>query len=88
MKENLTVSELLEVLNSLGQSMLQLPQTAPMCSLTAKTIIILKKVSAGVFGNLIPKFHRRQQRELDFSFFLRNPSFNYKVKINSLQRSR
>lgn len=70
MKGNLTVSELLEVLNSLGQSMLQLPQTAPMCSLTAKSIIILKKVSAT--GIWEPQNSTKDNKEnfLFFFFFL------------------
>lgn len=69
MKGNLTVSELLEVLNSLGQSMLQLPQTAPMCSLTAKSIIILKKVSATGIWEPYSKIPPKTTKRTFFFFF-------------------
>lgn len=52
--------------------MFQLPQTAPVCSLIAKSssVITLKKLSATlVGGNLTPKFNQRQQKVLFFFFF-------------------
>lgn len=66
--------------------MFQLLQTAPVCSLMAKSSsgIRFKKLPATLAGgNLTPKFNQRQQK-----VFLMNPCFKYEVKINSLSPSR
>lgn len=65
-KRNLTVLWLFEVLNSLGESMFQLPQIAPVCSLMAKSSsVLLKKLpDTPASENLTPKFNQRQQKVL------------------------